>query len=98
MIFLGIWTLLSPERPPAAKVNYTDFLAMVEANRDKESYVERVTIKDGDYVFTVKDPQAGTTTKKLAEGPREPESDLIEKLRKDKVAVTFEKEDNSPLW
>jgi cell division protease FtsH len=98
MIFLGIWTLLSPERPPAAKVNYTDFLAMVEANRDKESYVERVTIKDGDYVFTVKDPQAGTTTKKLAEGPREPENDLIEKLRKHKVAVTFEKEDSSPLW
>ena len=71
MIFLGIWTLLSPDRPPATKVNYTDFLAMVEANRDKEPYVERVTVKEGDYIFTVKDPQAGTTTKKLAEGPRE---------------------------
>jgi cell division protease FtsH len=98
MIFLGIWTLLSPDRPPATKVNYTDFLAMVEADRDKEPYVERVTVKEGDYIFTVKDPQAGTTTKKLAEGPREVSAEVIEKLRKHKVAVTFEKEESSPLW
>jgi cell division protease FtsH len=98
MIFLGIWTLLSPDRPPATKVNYTEFLAQVEADRAKESYVEKVTVKDGDYIFTVKDPQAGTTTKKLAEGPREVSPEVIEKLRKHKVAVTFEKEESSPLW
>jgi cell division protease FtsH len=98
MIFLGIWTLLSPDRPPATKVDYTDFLAMVEADHDKDTFVERVTIRDGDYIFTVKDPKAGTETQKLAEGPRKVDTELIEKLRKHKVAVTFEKEEGSPLW
>ena len=97
MIFLGIWTLLSPDRPPAAKVNYTDFLAMVEADHDKEPYVERVTIKDGDYIFTVKNPAKQTTEKKLAQGPEKVDSELIDKLRKNGVAVSFEKEESSPL-
>jgi cell division protease FtsH len=98
MIFLGIWTLLSPDRPPAAKANYTDFLAMVEADRTKDPHVEKVTIKDGDYIFVVKNPAKNSTEKKLAEGPREVDPELIEKLRKNKVTVVFEKEDSSPLW
>jgi cell division protease FtsH len=99
MIFLGIWTLLSPDSRPAAKVTYTDFLTLVEADRDKqEPYVERVTVKDGDYIFVVKNPQKGTTEKKIAEGPREVEAEVIDKLRKYGVAVTFEGEKDSPFW
>ncbi len=98
MIFLGIWTLLSPDRPPAAKVNYTDFLAMVEADHDKEPFVESVTIKDGDYLFVVKDPRSGTTVKKLAEGPRKVDTDLVDNLRKHEVAVKIEHDEGSPLW
>ena len=99
MIFLGIWTLLSPDRAPAAKATYTDFLALVEADPDKnEAHVERVTIKDGDYIFVVKNPQKGTTEKKIAEGPRKVDSELIDKLRKHDVQVTLEHEKESPLW
>jgi cell division protease FtsH len=99
MIFLGIWTLLSPGGAPAAKASYTDFLALVEADADKdESHVERVTIKDGDYIFTVKNPKKGTTEKKVAQGPRKVDSELIDKLRKHDVIVTFEKDEGSPLW
>ncbi len=98
MIFLAIWQLLSPERPPAGKVSYTDFLAFVEADKMKAPYAETVTIRDGDYIFTVKDPVAGSTTKKLAQGPRKVDSEVIEKLRKNKVAVSFEKEEASPMW
>lgn len=98
MIFLAIWQLLSPERPPAGKVSYTDFLAFVEADKMKAPYAETVTIRDGDYIFTVKDPVANSTTKKLAQGPRKVDSEVIEKLRKNKVAVSFEKEEGSPMW
>ena len=98
MIFLAIWQLLSPERAPAAKVSYTDFLAFVEADHDKHPHAESVTIRDGDYIFTVKDPASGSTSKKLAQGPRKVDSELIDKLRKNKVAVSFEKEEASPMW
>ncbi len=98
MIFLGIWTLLSPDRPPATKVNYTDFLAMVEANHDKDPFVESVTIKNGDYLFVVKDPRTSATVKKLAEGPRKIDNDLIQSLRKHDVAVKIEHDEGSPLW
>ena len=42
MIFLVIWNLLQPDRAPAAEVNYTDFLEMVEADRDKKLVGQRV--------------------------------------------------------
>ena len=98
VIFLLFWTLLSPGQAPVTKVNYSDFLAMVEADRAKEPYVEKVTIKDGDYEFAVKDPHTNTTTTKLAEGPRKVDSDLIAKLRKNDVSVSFEKEEGTSLW
>jgi cell division protease FtsH len=98
MIFLGIWTLLSPESTPATKGNYTDFLALVEADKEKEPYVEKVTIKGGDYIFTVKHPDKQTPEKRLAQGPREVDNELIEKLRKHDVAVTFEEEESSGVW
>ncbi len=99
MIFLGIWTLLSPDRPPASKATYTDFLALVDADPDKnEAHVERVTIKDGDYIFVVKNPSKGTTEKKIAEGPMEVDNNFVEGLRKRGIAVTIEHEKDSPLW
>ena len=83
MIFLGIWTLLSPDRPPATKASYTDFLALVEADPERgESHVEHVTIKDGDYIFMVKNPKTGKTEKKIAEGPIEVENSFVDELRK----------------
>jgi len=48
---------------------------MVEDDHDKEPYVERVTIKDGDYIFTVKNPAKQTTEKKLAQGPEKVDSE-----------------------
>jgi len=96
MIFLGIWTLLSPERAPDQKISYTDFLALVEADKG-EAHVEKVTIKDGEYKVTVKKPD-GPVEHKIAQGPIEVENDVIEKLRKNEVAVTFEKDDSSPFW
>ncbi|MEZ4441112.1 MAG: ATP-dependent zinc metalloprotease FtsH [Polyangiaceae bacterium] len=97
MIFLGIWTLLSPENRPTSKVSYTEFLAFVEADKG-QPHVERLTIKDGDYVFVVKNPQNGTTEKKLAEGPRQVEPEVIDSLRKHGVVVNFEGEKESPFW
>jgi cell division protease FtsH len=98
MIFLGIWTLLSPNRPPAAKADYTQFLTAVEADRTKDPFVEKVTIKNGDYIYSLKNPAKGTVEKKLAEGPEEVDANLVEKLRKNGVTIVFEKEEDSPLW
>jgi len=96
MIFLGIWTLLSPERAPDQKISYTDFLALVEADKG-EAHVEKVTIKDGEYKVSVKKPD-GPVEHKIAQGPLEVDNEVIEKLRKNEVAVTFEKDDSSPYW
>ncbi len=98
VIFLVMWQVLAPGSPRAGTVSYTDFLAMVEADHDKETYVESVKIKEGDYTFTVKDPIAGTTETKRAEGPPEVDNALIQKLRKHNIKVDFEKEERSPLW
>ena len=98
IVFLGIWTVLNPDRPSAKKVNYTDFLAMVEANKEKEQYVESVTIKDGEYHFVAKDPVTGATARKMTEGPLKGDHDLVEKLRSHRVSVTFEREEGSSLW
>ncbi len=101
IIFLAIWTLLSPTGPSAKKVTYTDFLAAVEAtkeNKEKEAYVESVVIKDGEYVFKTKDPATGASATKMAEGPRKVDHALIENLRSRSITVTFEKEESSPLW
>jgi cell division protease FtsH len=98
VIFLAIWTLLNPDRPTAKTVTYTDFLAMVEANHEKDQYVESVTIKDGDYLFTTRDPQLNTTQQRRTEGPRNPSNAMLENMRKHNVAVKFEKEEGSPIW
>jgi len=98
LVFLGIWTVLNPDRPSAKKVNYTDFLAMVEANKEKDQFVESVTVKDGEYHFVTKDPASGATARKMTEGPVKVDHELVEKLRSHGVSVTFEREDGSPMW
>ncbi|MSP24775.1 MAG: ATP-dependent metallopeptidase FtsH/Yme1/Tma family protein [Myxococcales bacterium] len=96
--FLGIWTMVSPDRPSAKKVNYTDFLAMVEADKTKEQFVESVVIRDGAYLFVTKDPATGQTTKKVTEGPDKVDQLLVNTLRQHGVSVTFEKDEGSPIW
>ncbi|MEM9694007.1 MAG: ATP-dependent zinc metalloprotease FtsH [Myxococcota bacterium] len=91
-----MWGLLTPDKAPGKKVTYTDFLGYVEADKEKEPYAEKVTIKDGDYQFVVKNPNDPSKTEnKIAQGPREVENEVIDKLRKHEVAVTFEKEESS---
>lgn len=98
LVFLGIYTALNPDHPAAKKVNYTDFLAMVEANREKDPYVESVTIKDGEYDFATKNPVTGAMERKTTEGPGKGSHELVEKLRNHNVAVTFEREEGSSIW
>ena len=59
MMFLAIWQFLSPERPPATQVAFSEFMALVHADKEKEPHVERVNIKDREYTFIVKDPNNG---------------------------------------
>jgi len=97
MMFLVIWQFLSPDRPPATQMAFSDFMTRVVADRDKEEYVEKVSIKDREYTFWVNDPKANLRTKKVTIGPEN--ADEITKVLVDhKVAVTFEKEDASPFW
>jgi cell division protease FtsH len=97
MMFLAIWQFLSPEKTPTAQVPYSDFLALVQADKDKEQHVESVTIKDREYAFWVKDPKQNTKSKKITIGPEK--ADEITKILYDKkIAVSFEKEDSSPFW
>jgi len=98
LIFLGFWTVMNPEHPSAKKVNYTDFLAMVEANKEKEQFVESVTIKEGEYLFVTRDPQSDTKSRKVTEGPMKVDHDLVEKLRSHGVSVTFERDEGSSMW
>ncbi len=98
LVFLGIYTALNPDHPAAKKVNYTDFLTMVEANKEKDQYVESVTIKDGEYDFATKNPVTGATGRNTTEGPAKGSHELVEKLRNHNVAVTFEREEGSSIW
>jgi cell division protease FtsH len=96
MIFLAVWLMLSPDRAPAAQVSFSEFMTLAQADK-KEPHVESVTIKDREYLFTVDDPKAGTKTKKLTIGPDKSDTVAKDLLAKD-VAVSFEREDNSPFW
>jgi len=98
LTFLGLWTVWNPDRPSAKKVDYTEFLAMAEANREKDQFVESVTIKDGEYFFITKDPATNTTSRKMTEGPMKVDHDLVEKLRSHGVSVKFEREEGSSMW
>ena len=97
MMFLAIWQFLSPDRQTATQVPFSDFMALVKADKDKEPHVESVSVKDREYTFWVKDPKSNSKTKKVALGP-ENADEITQTLVENKVTVSFEKEDASPFW
>ena len=97
MMFLAIWQFLSPAQSPATQVAYSEFMSQVHADKEKEPYVESVSIKDHELTYWVKDPKSQSKSKRVTIGPDRTE-DLAKDLVANKVAVTFEKEDSSPFW
>src|SRR5262249_11738503 len=95
-MFLAIWQFLQPDRTPATQVPYSDFTALVSANKQTSPYVESVQIKDREYTFWVKDPNSNSKQKKITYGPPEPDEKF---LRQNGVnQITFEKDDSSSFW
>ena len=97
MMFIAIWTFLNPDRPTATSVPFSDFMAQVKADKEKDVHVETVTIKDREYTFWVKDPRSNSKAKKVTLGPLGAD-EIVQTLVDNKVSVTFEKEDTSPFW
>ncbi len=98
IMFAAIWQLLNPERPPATPVAFSEFMAQVHADKEKEPHVESVSVKDREYTFMVKDPKSNAKpTKKVTIGP-ENADEITKTLVDNKVVVTFEKEESSPFW
>src|ERR1700742_2294231 len=97
MMFLAIWQFLSPAQPPATQVAFSEFLAQVHADKEKEPHVESVSVKDREYTFWVKDPKSQSKAKRVTIGP-DKSDEVTKELVDAKVAVTFEKEDGSPFW
>jgi cell division protease FtsH len=97
MMFLAIWQFLNPAQAPTTQVMYSEFIAQVRADKEKEPHVERATIKDREITFVVKDPKTQSTAKKVTVGPDKMD-ELTKELVAHNVAVTFEKEDSSPFW
>ncbi|MEO7327587.1 MAG: ATP-dependent zinc metalloprotease FtsH [Minicystis sp.] len=97
MMFLAIWQFLSPERQSTSQVAFSEFMAQVHADKEKEPHVESVSIKEREYTFWVKDPKSSTKVKKIALGPEAADA-ITKELYDNKVGVTFEKEDSSPFW
>jgi cell division protease FtsH len=97
MMFLAIWQFLSPAPSVATQVPFSVFLTQVHADREKETYVESVSIKDKEYTYWVKDPKSQTKEKHVTLGPDRGD-EIAKDLVQSKVAVTFEKEDTSPFW
>jgi cell division protease FtsH len=97
MMFLAIWQFLSPAQAPATQVAFSEFLAQVHADKEKEPHVESVSVKDREYTFWVKDPKSQSKAKRVTIGP-DKSDEVTKELVDAKVAVTFEKEDGSPFW
>jgi cell division protease FtsH len=96
-MFLAIWQFLNPDKHSTTQVAFSEFMALVQADKDKEPHVESVSIKEREYTFSVKDPRSNSKTTKVALGPED--SDAITKILVDnRVTVSFEKDDASPFW
>jgi cell division protease FtsH len=96
MMFLAIWQFLSPDRPAAPVVPFSEFVTLVNADRERALHVTNVTIKDREYAFWVKDPKSATVAKRLAIGPENP-GEILKTLEEKKITVAFEKEAGAPL-
>ena len=92
--FLAIWQFLNPENPRNPDISWSDFKALATAPRDAK-HIEEVDIKDREYTFQIKDPNAkGAPTRGRTVGPAE---DNAQDLVAHGVKVTYQKEEGSPF-
>jgi cell division protease FtsH len=98
MMFVVIWGVFFPERAPATPVAFSDFMTRVHADREKEPFVESVTIKDREYTFMERDPNSKKPAeRRVTTGPAAGDA-LVKDLTDNKVSVKFENPDTSPFW
>ncbi|MEI9941208.1 MAG: ATP-dependent zinc metalloprotease FtsH [Pseudomonadota bacterium] len=92
--FLAIWQFLNPENPRSPDIPYSEFVALAKAPRDAK-HIEEVDIKDREYTFQIKDPNAkGTPPRGRTVGPAE---DNAQELLAHGVKITYQKEEGSPF-
>ncbi|HKO52569.1 MAG TPA: ATP-dependent zinc metalloprotease FtsH [Polyangiaceae bacterium] len=92
--FLAIWQFLNPENPRSPDIPYSEFVALAKAPRDAK-HIEEVDIKDREYTFQIKDPNAkGTPPRGRTVGPAE---DNAQDLISHGVKITYQKEEGSPF-
>jgi cell division protease FtsH len=92
--FLAIWQFLNPENPRNPDIPYSEFIALAKAPRDAK-HIEEVDIKDREYTFQIKDPNAkGAPPRGRTVGPAE---DNAQDLLAHGVKVTYQKEEGSPF-
>jgi cell division protease FtsH len=96
ILFLVIWQFLGSDRPPATQVPYSEFRALMSAERDREPHVEAAVFYGREITFWVQDPTTRAKTRKMTIGP-EKIDDLARELADHHIAVTFEKEDDTRL-
>ena len=92
--FLAIWQFLNPENPRSPDIPYSEFVALAKAPRDGK-HIEEVDIKDREYTFQIKDPNAkGTPPRGRTVGPAE---DNAQDLLSHGVKITYQKDEGSPF-
>jgi cell division protease FtsH len=92
--FLAIWQFLNPENPRSPDIPYSEFVALAKAPRDAK-HIEEVDIKDREYTFQIKDPNAkGTPPRGRTVGPAE---DNAQELLSHGVKITYQKDEGSPF-
>jgi cell division protease FtsH len=92
--FLAIWQFLNPENPRSPDIPYSEFVALAKAPRDAK-HIEEVDIKDREYTFQIKDPNAkGAPPRGRTVGPAE---DNAQDLLSHGVKITYQKEEGSPF-
>ncbi|HYQ03132.1 MAG TPA: ATP-dependent zinc metalloprotease FtsH [Polyangiaceae bacterium] len=92
--FLAIWQFLNPENPRSPDLPYSEFKALAMAPRDAK-HIEEVDIKDREYTFQIKDPNAkGAPARGRTVGPAE---DNAQDLIAHGVKVTYQKDEGSPF-
>jgi len=92
--FLAIWQFLNPENPRNPDIPYSEFVALAKAPRDAK-HIEEVDIKDREYTFQIKDPNAkGAPPRGRTVGPAE---DNAQELLAHGVKITYQKDEGSPF-
>ena len=92
--FLAIWQFLNPENPRSPDIPYSEFVALAKAPRDAK-HIEEVDIKDREYTFQIKDPNAkGAPARGRTVGPAE---DNAQDLLSHGVKITYQKDEGSPF-